>query len=73
MTLMLALITLDRSDSVSPLAAERSRRELTGRDCMTQKVVLGGQEIGPSWQRVEAGWHRVEWSRQGGMESKPLG
>ena len=73
MALMLAPTTLDCGDSVSPSAAERSRRELAGRDCLAREVVLGGQEVGRSRQGVETAWHRVEWSRQGGMGSRPLG
>ena len=73
MALMLVSTPLDRDDSMSPSAAERSRRELAGRDCMAQGVVLGGQEVGPSRQGVETAWRRVERSRQGGMESRPLG
>ena len=40
---------------------------------MAQGVVLGGQEVGPSRHGVETAWRRVERSRQGGMESRPLG
>ena len=73
MALMLVSSTLDRDDSMSPLAAERSRRELAGRDCIAQEVIIGGQEVGPSRQGVETAWRRVERSRQGGMESRLLG
>ena len=73
MALMLASTTLDRDDSMPPSAVERSRRELAGRDCMAQGVVSGGQEVGPSRQGIETAWHRVEWSRQGVMGSRPLG
>ena len=73
MALMLASTILDRDDSMSPSAAERSRCELAGRDCTAQGVVSGGQEVGPSRQGVETTWRRVERSRQGGMESRLLG
>ena len=45
MALMLVSTTLDRNDSMSLSAAERSRRELAGRNCMVQEVVSGGQEV----------------------------
>ncbi len=45
MTLMLALTTLDRGESVSLSAAERSRRKLTRRDCLIWEIVSGGQEV----------------------------
>ena len=73
MALMLASTTLDRGDSVSPLAAERPRCELTRRDCLARGVVSGGQEVWRSRQGVTTAWHRVERSRQGGMGSRPLG
>lgn len=70
---MLALTTLDRDNSVSPSATERSQHKLAGRDCMAQEVVSGGQKVRPSRQIVETALHRVEWSWQGGMGSRPLG
>ena len=48
--LMLASNTLDRSDSVSPLVAEKSWRKLARRDCLAWGVVSGGQEVGRFWQ-----------------------
>ena len=56
---MLALTTLDRWDPVSPSAAERSRRELTRRDCLAWGIVSGSQE--------------VRSSRPGGEDSRPFG
>ena len=56
---MLVSTTLDRGDSVSPSAAERSRRELTRKDCLAWEIVSGGREI------------RVSWP--GGEGSRPLG
>lgn len=56
---MLVLTTLDRGDSVAPLAAERSRRVLARGD------YLAGSEIG--------GDQEVVSSRQGDEVSRPLG
>ena len=45
MALTLALTTLDCGKSVSPSAAEKSRRELTSRDCLIWGIVSEGQEV----------------------------
>ena len=42
---MLALTTLDRGDSVSLSAVEKSRRELAMRHCLARGVASGGQEV----------------------------
>lgn len=62
MAQMLVLSTFDHDDFISSLAAERSQRELVGRDCMVQGVVSRGQKVRPSLQRVEIAWHRHERS-----------
>ena len=36
-------------------------------------LVSRGEKFGLSRQRVETGWHRVEWSRQGVMGLRPFG
>ena len=73
MALMPASTALDRGDSVSPSAAERSRRLLARRDRSALGVVSGGQVVGRSRQVVETAWHRAEHSRQGGIGSRPPG